>query len=271
MTATRSVDDEAAPGVAMEERGDIGIVGFDRADGFNSFDKATRIAFRDSLLKLEKNDAIRAVVIHGNDRGFNVGADLNEFLREKISGAEIKRQLHEEYFPAYQAIGRMGKPVIAAVRGPAAGIGMSLALQCDLMVMGENAYLMSPFANLSLCPDGGANWILPARLGYRQALEFAIECQKLNAGRCLGVGLANKVVPDDEVISTAVEWASHLAKRAPLAIRSTKLAMRQAQSLSYDEMFMLEASTQEANIDSEDFQEGLDAFLNKRVPVFKGK
>ena len=97
MTATRSVDDEAAPSVAMEELGDIGIVGFDRADGFNSFDKATRIAFRDSLLKLEKNDAIRAVVIHGNDRGFNVGADLNEFLREKISGAEIKRQLHEEY------------------------------------------------------------------------------------------------------------------------------------------------------------------------------
>ena len=271
MAAPQEKEEAAAPSVTVEHRDGVAIVAFAQAEGFNSFDKATRLALRDNLQAIENDDAVRAVVLHGNERSFNVGANLNEFITDNVDGAEIKRQLETEYYPSYQSIGRMGKAVIAAVRGPAAGIGMSLALQCDLMVMGENAYLLSPFANLSLCPDGGANWLLPARLGYRQAFEAAIECQKLSAEKCLEMGLANRVVPDEEVVSSAIAWAEQLAKRAPLAIRTTKLAMRSAQSLSYDEVFMLEAETQKMNIDSKDFQEGLDAFLNKRAPEFKGE
>jgi len=271
MSQTQTSEETNQSRVSSERRGAVAIIGFERENAYNSFDGATRLALLETLLEVENDDAVRAVVIRGNDRSFNVGADLNEFIRDNVDGSEIKRQLENEYFPAYQAIGRMGKPVIAAVCGPAAGIGMSLALQCDLMVMADNAYLLSPFANLSLCPDGGANWLLPARMGYRAAFEAAIECQKLSAERCLEFGLVNRVVPQNEVVPNAIDWADQLSKRAPLAIKSTKRAMRSAPSLSYDEMFQLEAEIQTSNVDSRDFKEGLDAFLNKRQPQFEGK
>jgi len=261
---------QSKPGVALERSSAVAVIAFDKPKGLNSFDEATRLALAEHLLSVEGDDEVRAVVICGNERSFNVGADLNEFLHDNVSGAEIKQQLETEYFPAYEAIGRMPKPVIAAVRGPAAGIGMSLALQCDLLVMGENAYLMSPFANLSLCPDGGANWLLPARMGYKRAFEAAVECRKIPAQECLELGLANRVVGDDDVFEEALGWATDLAKRAPLAIATTKKAMRSSPGMTYQEIFALEAAMQVANVDSDDFREGLEAFLNKRPPQFQG-
>ncbi len=271
MSQAQSNQESGQSEIVLERRGAVAIIGFERQGGYNSFDSATRLGLLEALLDVEKDDAIRAVVIRGNDKSFNVGADLNEFIQDNVDGSEINRQLENEYFPSYQAIGRMGKPVIAAVCGPAAGIGMSLALQCDLMVMADSAYLLSPFANLSLCPDGGANWLLPTRMGYRRAFEVAIECQKLSAERCLELGLVNRVVPNDEVVTNAIEWAEQLSTRAPLAIQTTKRAMRSASSMSYDDMFHLEAEIQKSNVDSSDFREGLDAFLNKRQPQFEGK
>jgi len=262
---------QAKPGVALERSGAVAVIAFDRPKGLNAFDEATRLAFLEHLRTVQDDDDIRAVVICGNERSFNVGADLKEFMGDEVSGAEIKQQLGTEYFPAYDAIGRMPKVVIAAVRGPAAGIGMSLALQCDLLVMGENAYLMSPFANISLCPDGGANWLLPSRMGYKRAFEAAIECRKIPAKECLELGLANRMVADDDVFEEALGWATDLAKRAPLAIATTKKAMRSSPGMSYQEIFALEADMQVANVDSDDFREGVEAFLNKRPPQFQGR
>jgi 2-(1,2-epoxy-1,2-dihydrophenyl)acetyl-CoA isomerase len=262
---------QTEPGVALELGGAVAVIAFDRPKGLNAFDQATRLAFLEQLRAVQHDNEIRAVVICGNERNFNVGADLNEFLHDKVSGAEIKQQLETEYFPAYDAIGQMPKPVIAAVRGAAAGIGMSLALQCDLVVMGESAYLMSPFANLSLCPDGGASWLLPARMGYKRAFEAAIECRKVQAQECLELGLANRVVPDEDVVEEALGWATDLAKRAPLAIATTKKAMRSSSGMTYQETFALEADMQAANVDSDDFREGVEAFLNKRPPQFQGR
>ena len=262
---------ETGPGVALERRGAVAVIAFDRSEGMNAFDQPTRLRFQEVLDEVEADDGIRAVVICGNERSFNVGADLKEFLGDGVSGAEIGRQLEAEYFPAYEAIGRMPKPVIAAVRGPAAGIGMSLAMQCDLMVMGESAYLMSPFANLSLCPDGGATWLLPARMGYRRAFEAAIECRKVGAQECLELGLANRVVPDDKVLETALDWAGELSERAPLAIATTKKAMRASAGLTWQETFAMESELQVANVDSDDFREGVEAFLGKRPPRFQGR
>jgi len=271
MSAPQMKEEGTSPSVSLERKGAVAVIAFEREDAYNAFDKATRLALLEKLLEAEQDASIRVLVIRGNDKGFNVGADLTEFVRENVDGTEIRRQLETEYFPIFQAIGRMGKPVIAAIRGPAAGIGMSLALQCDLAVMGENAYLLSPFANLSLCPDGGANWLLPARMGYRRAFEAAIECQKIPAARCLDLGLVNRVVADADVVADALGWAEELSKRPPLALSTTKQAMRRAQSLNYDEVFAFEAAVQQANVDSDDFREGLDAFLNKRAPQFKGK
>lgn len=262
---------KAEPGVALERSGAVAVIAFDKPKGMNAFDQATRRGFLEILKEVEADEGVRAVVICGNKRSFNVGADLKEFLGDGVSGAEIKRQLETEYYPAYEAIGQMPKPVIAAVQGPAAGIGMSLALQCDLLVMGESAYLMSPFANLSLCPDGGANWLLPARMGYKRAFEAAVECRKVPASECLELRLANRVVADEEVFQSAMSWATELSQRAPLAIATTKKAMRASAGLTWQETFAMEAELQVANVDSDDFREGVEAFLNKRPANFQGR
>ena len=120
----------------------------------------------------------------------------------------------------------MPKPVIAAVHGSAAGIGMSLALSCDLMIMADDAFLLSPFTTISLVPDGGLNWLLVRQLGYRRAFQLSVESERIEAQRCVDLGLANKAVPADELQAAALEWAQELSKRAPLSLAATKNAMR---------------------------------------------
>ena len=119
--------------------------------------------------------------------------------------------LQTEYRPVLERIWNMEKPVIAAVGGSAAGIGMSFALVCDLMIMADNAFLLSPFTTISLVPDGGLNWLLVHQLGYRRAFQLSVESERITADRCLELGLANKVVPAESLLQEAISWAKSLA------------------------------------------------------------
>jgi 2-(1,2-epoxy-1,2-dihydrophenyl)acetyl-CoA isomerase len=160
--------------------------------------------------------------------------------------------------------------VISAVNGFAAGIGLSFALVADLVVMGESAFLLSPFSNIGLVPDGGATWLLPRLIGYQRAYQLCIENERIVAPRCLELGLANRVVPDDQLLSATVTWAHALARRAPLALARTKQAMRRASEVTYLEALKLEAELQKASVESADCKEGVAAFLEKRKPRFTG-
>jgi 2-(1,2-epoxy-1,2-dihydrophenyl)acetyl-CoA isomerase len=165
----------------------------------------------------------------------------------------------------------MEKPVVAAVAGPAAGIGLSFALACDLVMMSEDAYLLSPFAAIGLIPDGGATWLLARTLGYHRAYQLCVESERVPAARCLELGLANRVVPADALDAESLAWAESLAERSPLALARTKLAMRAAMTSSFSETVAYEAHLQNACVESEDAQEGVAAFLGKRKAEFKGK
>ena len=177
----------------------------------------------------------------------------------------------KEYRPVQEAIANIPKPVIAAIPGSAAGIGMSMALQCDLMIMADNAFLLSPFTTISLVPDGGLSWLLVRQLGYRRAFQLSAESERISAGRCVELGLANKAVPADKLGAAAMEWAQQLAKRAPLSLAATKQAMRFAMDSDWASAYQLEAKLQGELLGSEDNREGIEAFFEKRAPEFKGK
>lgn len=245
----------------------VAIVTINRPDAMNSFNEQLRRDLLEALELAAKDDAIRAVIVTGEGRSFSAGADLKDidYVRD------IEEMLQQEYRPVFECIAGMQKPVIAAVGGSVAGIGMSLALSCDLLIMSDNAFMLSPFTTISLVPDGGLNWLLVSQIGYRRAFQLSIESERISAERCVELGLANKTAPLESLLKETLKWAKAIAERAPLSIAATKTAMRHAASGSWASTFDIEAPLQKMLRSSEDSAEGVAAFLEKRKPNFMGK
>jgi len=254
--------------VTYELHDAVAVVSIARPDAMNSFNEELRRELLAALQRAGTDTAVRAVVLTGQGRSFCAGADLKEGLGKTKSIEEV---LQTEYRPILEYIGAMPQPVIAAVNGSAAGIGLSIALGCDLLLIADNAFLLSPFTTISLVPDGGLNWLLVHQLGYRRAFQLSIESERISAARCVELGLANRSVPAETLVEEAVSWGRMLSRRAPLSIAATKQAMRHAASADWSSTFDFEASNQDRLIGSEDSAEGIAAFLEKRRAEFKGK
>lgn len=253
--------------VKYEQQGPVAVIALNRPDAMNAFTTELCHELQLALERAADDAAVRVIVLTGNGRCFSAGADL----KSGFEGRNVFGKLHYEYRPCFAAIATMSKPVIAAVPGSAAGVGMSLALHCDLLVMADNAFLLSPFTTISLVPDGGLNWLLVRQLGYRRAFQLSIESERISADRCVDLGLANKAVPADSLQTVALEWAQRLAKRAPRSLEATKRTMRHAVDNDWASTFNMEADWQQALVGSEDNLEGVKAFFEKRDPQFKGK
>ncbi len=245
----------------------VAQVTLNRPDKLNSFNRQLRHDLTDALAKASADDAVRAVVLTGEGRAFCAGADVSA-VDEMGNVEDI---LNTEYAGFLNIVQSMPKPVIAAINGPAAGIGMTLALTCDLRVIGEGAYLMSAFANIGLVPDGGLSWLLTQEVGYGRAYQLAIEAEKIDAKRALDWGLVNRVVGDAQVVSNAIDWAASLSERAPIAMALTKRAFRAAAQDGLKNAMSYEAMLQRQAITTEDCAEGVTALFQKRKPAFKGK
>lgn len=254
--------------VITDRVGTTALIKLNRPDVLNAFNDEMRGALRDALLAVDNDASVRVVVLAGEGRLFSSGADLKAGLPD---GARAQLQLLEEYNPALTAIAEMPKPVIAALDGPAVGIGLAYALVCDLRVMAESAYFQAPFNDIGLLPDGGLSWLLPRSLGYGRAFEFVAESGKLHAARCLELGLVNRVVTDGHAVAEALAWADTLAQRPALALAATKKAMRAAMSSTYAQALVTEAELQGPLVDSQDCAEGIAAFIEKRPPKFSGR
>ncbi len=248
--------------------GQVAIIAINRPDAMNSFTKALRHELIEALRKAGSDIDIRVVILTGIGRAFSAGADLSAGFPDDMT---IEQQLQREYRPAFDEIMTMPKPVIAAINGAAAGIGMSFALACDLAVMGEKAFMLAPFSTISLVPDGGANWFLQKQLGYKRAYQLCVEGERIDSARCLEWGLVNRVVANDDVVTNATAWAHSLCERAPLSLTATKQAMRHAEGSDWASTFDLEARMQTGLVGSVDNREGVEAFFEKRNPVFKGQ
>jgi len=172
--------------VSYELQDAIAVITLNRPDSMNAFTNELRVDLLGALKKANDDTFVRVVILTGVGRCFSAGADLNDTVDRPVT--EI---LQSEYRPVQEAIAAMPKPVIAAVPGSAAGIGLSIAMHCDLMIMADNAFLLSPFTTISLVPDGGLNWLLVRQLGYRRAFQLSIESERISADRCVELGLAN--------------------------------------------------------------------------------
>jgi 2-(1,2-epoxy-1,2-dihydrophenyl)acetyl-CoA isomerase len=254
--------------VRYAKDGNVAIITIHRPDAMNSFNTELRRDLLAAFRQARDDTAVRVVVLTGEGRSFSAGADLKGSLSAERT---VEEQLQLEYRPVFECIAAMDQPVIAAVSGSAAGIGMSYALACDLLVMAENAFLLSPFTTISLVPDGGLNWLLVHQLGYRRAFQLSIECERLGAARCVELGLANRTAPADSLLDETLAWAHSLAERAPLSLAATKRAMRHAAGHDWASTFDVEAPLQRKLRESEDCAEGVAAFFERRKPQFKGR
>ena len=222
------------------------------------------------LQQAESDPQVRALLITGAGKGFCSGADLTIF-QDRPSPDVVYDDIVNGLGPLVRTIVAMPKPVVAAVNGVAAGAGASLALACDFRVLGHDAAMLMAFSNIGLVPDAGATWFLVRQIGFSRAFEFAAEGERLPADRCLELGLANKVVPAEDLLDISLAWALRIAKRPTLALGKTKGALRFAQLHDLQSTIEYEARRQQEAYQSEDFVEGVSAFLQKRKPQFNGR
>lgn len=234
----------------------------------NALHQSMRFELMDAIDQLENTEAVRVVVLAGEGKAFCAGADLSEGMPGHDN---FMQQCEAEYKPWLMGIHDSSKVYIAAVQGAAAGIGSAVVMNCDMVVMAEDAYIYQAFSAIGLIPDGGATWLLLQKLGYQKAFEMAANAGRLSSQECLDIGLANKRVPNEDLMEVTLELAKQFSHGAPLAQRALKKLMRRAAHMTYSEVIDEEARLQSELIQSEDSRSAVDAFFKKQKPIFKGK
>lgn len=254
--------------VNIERHGAVAVVTLNRPQALNAFEASLRRDLLSAVKEVNADESVRIVILTGAGRGFSAGADLTEPQPE---GFDVRDQLNGEYKPILMGITNAPKPWISAVQGPAAGIGSAFAMNCDLTVMAEDAYLYQAFTAISLIPDGGATWHLVRAIGRKRAYEVILTGEKVTAAKCLDWGLCNRVVPTDQLLEQTLAWAQELAAKAPLSLHHAKTAVNRAMEDSVADTISSEAELQYLCVNSEDAVEGVTAFTEKRAPVWKGR
>ena len=215
--------------------------------------------------------SVRAVLITGAGRGFSSGADLKAGFDAAEDGKpDVAKELNQLYHPIMEGLRQLEKPVVAAVNGPAVGIGASLAFACDLVLAAESAYFGLAFVNIGLMPDGGSTLFVPAAVGKARAFQLALLGERVEADRALDWGLINFVYPDDRLLNEADALVKRLAAGPTRSYASSKKALNRMLYPDLRGQLSLEADLQHALARTEDFQEGALAFLEKREPAFQG-
>ncbi len=240
-----------------------------RPEVLNAFNDQLTSDLHDALKSAEKDDMVRCLVITGAGRGFCSGQDLKSHTGEERRS--LKESLNRRYNPIIRRMRNMNKPVIGMINGVAAGAGCSLALACDMRIMAESGSLIEVFIRIGLVPDTGSHWFLARYIGLAKAFELAALGDKIDARQALELGLVNKVVSDDTLKQETENLANRLAASPTKAIGLIKRALNKAVYSDLESILEYESYIQEIASLTEDHQEGVKAFIEKRKPEFKGK
>lgn len=249
--------------ILMDTTERVLTITFNRVDKKNAFTADMYAALADALTQAEADDAVRAVVIQGHETVFSAGNDIADFLKAPPVSPDVP------VFRFMRAISTFAKPIVAAVCGPAVGIGTTMLFHCDLIYAGDNAMFSMPFVNLGVCPEAASSLLAPQRMGYGRAAEALLLGDPFGAEAALEMGLINRIVPPTEVNALARRQALRLAAKPAQPLRLSKRLMKQAQA-SLVASHMAEEATLFGQLLAEPAaHEAFGAFLEKRQPDFK--
>lgn len=252
--------------ILAETRGRVGLIMLNRPQAMNALNRQLMREMMDALEAFDKNDAIGAMVITGNEKAFAAGADIKEMMDKSI-----EQMMDTDHIAVFGRIRTIRKPVIAAVSGWALGGGCEIALSCDMVVASESAKFGQPEINIGVIPGAGGTQRLTRAVGKAMAMEMILNDRRLTAQEALQHGLVNRVVPVGRYLEEALKLAEEVAARAPLAVRAAKKMINQAYERSLADGLAEEKMEFYSLFASQDQKEGMKAFVEKRRPEWKGK
>jgi 2-(1,2-epoxy-1,2-dihydrophenyl)acetyl-CoA isomerase len=247
----------------------VGKILLKRPDVFNSFNRAMAFEVQEALKISEKDKEIRSIYISGTGKAFCAGQDLQEVVSE--NGPSLTKILTEHYNPIILKIREIEKPVICAVNGVAAGAGANIALACDITIAAHSASFIQAFSKIGLIPDSGGTYFLPRIIGRQKATALMMLGEKISAEEALEMGMIYKVFPDDEFQTEALAIAKKLATMPTIGLGLTKRALNYSLTNDLEKQLLIEDQLQSTAGLTKDYKEGVQAFLEKRKPNFKGE
>lgn len=250
----------------------LAVLTWNRPDRLNSFNTAMHAEVKDAFKRIKKDKSLRCLIITGNGRGFCAGQDLSDrAVAASEEMPDLAESVEKNYNPLIRNITNLEMPVLCAVNGVAAGAGANIALACDIVFAARSASFIQPFNKLGLVPDSGGTWILPRLVGMSRALSLCLLGEKVKADEAQAMGMIYKVIDDDRLLDEVTAVAKQLAKAPTKGLALIKRAIRASSLNTLDEQLDLERDLQGVAGRTDDYREGVDAFMNKREPTYQGK
>ncbi|MBP6756815.1 MAG: enoyl-CoA hydratase/isomerase family protein [Bacteroidia bacterium] len=254
--------------ISTQLKNNVLIITLNRPDKFNSFNREMALELQNELDNAENNELVRSIVLTGTGKAFCAGQDLSEAIDP--NGPGIEKIVREHYNPIILKIRKIEKPIIAAVNGVAAGAGANIALACDIVIAAQSSTFIQAFSKIGLVPDSGGTFFLPRLIGFQNASALMMLGDKVSATDAQSMGMIYKVFSDEIFMDEVLKLADNLSKMPTKAIGYTKRLLNESMTNNLQEQLIQEGSLQVEAANSFDYKEGVNAFLEKRKPEFKG-